>query len=96
MNPKYEAALAKCKATHDKKAADYSKDGNRYSNFEGAAATAGTTVDKVFLTLIGVKLARLVELIDSGKTPQNESVQDSLLDLSNYSLLWMSYHEVTE
>ena len=76
--------------THDKKNADYAHAGNPYSNFEEAAATAGVSVDAVFAVLIGIKLARLKAL--KGKAPNNESVQDSRLDLAVYSALWASYH----
>ena len=78
--------------THDRKNADYAHEGNPYSNFEEAAKYAGVTVDDVFNVLIGVKTARLVELLKSGKEPQNESVQDTLLDRAVYAALHASYH----
>jgi hypothetical protein len=92
-NPKFNALLQRMQDTHDKKNADYATAGNPYSNFEEAAATAGCSVDTVFAVLIGVKLARLKELVGNGKTPNNESVQDSRLDLAVYAALWASYHE---
>lgn len=93
VNPKFHSALAKMAEVHDKKSQDYAHDGNRYSNFEEAAATAGVSVDEVFAVLIGIKLARLRELLSSGKVPNNESIQDTRLDLAVYSVLWLSYHE---
>lgn len=92
-NPKFDALLAKMQATHDLKNADYAKAGNPYSNFEEAAAVAGTDADTVFRVMIGIKLARLNELLSSGKIPNNESIQDSRLDLAVYAALWASYHE---
>lgn len=89
-NPKFDALLRTMQATHDRKNADYAQDGNPYSNFEYAAEVAGTTVDTVFRVLLGVKLARLDELL-KGKTPRNESVEDSKLDLAVYAALWASY-----
>jgi len=91
-NPKFDAVIAQMVETHNKKSADYAKDTNPYSNFEETAATAGCSVDTVFLVMIGVKLARLRELLASGKTAQNESVQDSRMDLAVYCALWASYH----
>lgn len=91
-NPKFHALLKGMAETHDRKNADYAHEGNPYSNFEEAAAYAGVTVDDVFNVLIGVKTARLVELLKSGKQPQNESVQDTLLDRAVYSALHASYH----
>lgn len=75
---------------HDAKNSDYADDGNPYSNFELAATMAGCPVDTVFRVLIGVKMARLDELL-KGKTPKHESIEDSLLDLSVYAALWASY-----
>lgn len=39
------------------------------------------------LNLIGTKVARLGQLLDSDKTVYNESVQDSVIDLANYAAL---------
>lgn len=39
------------------------------------------------LNLIGTKVARLGQLLSSNKSAQNESVQDSIVDLCNYSAL---------
>jgi hypothetical protein len=33
------------------------------------------------------KLARINHLIDSGATPENESLRDSFLDLANYAII---------
>ena len=35
------------------------------------------------------KLARINHLIDSGATPENESLKDSFLDLANYAVIAM-------
>ena len=92
-NPKFTALLGQMQETHEKKNADYAHDGNPYSNFEQAAATAGCSVNMVFAVLIGIKLARLQVLLTTGKEANNESVQDSRLDLAVYSALWASYHD---
>jgi hypothetical protein len=39
------------------------------------------------LNLIGTKVARLGQLLSSNKSVQNESIQDSVIDLCNYSAL---------
>lgn len=82
--------MEECVALHDKKKHDYSTDGDRYSNFTRAAIIASwfkDDVDKVFVTMIGIKLTRLAEL-RNGKTPKNESRRDTSLDLTNYTALW--------
>lgn len=35
------------------------------------------------------KMARINHLVDSGATPENESLKDSFLDLANYSIIAM-------
>lgn len=89
-NPKFDAHLERMRVVHEAKNSDYASDDNPYSNFELAAAVAGCAPDTVFRVLIGVKLARLDELL-KGKTPNHESIDDSLLDLSVYAALWASY-----
>ena len=54
------------------------------SNFKTAGANIGVSAEQQCLSLIATKVARLGNLL-SGKTPNNESVSDSILDLSNYT-----------
>lgn len=87
--------LARIQAIHDKKNADYAQEGNPFSNFERAAILASwfnNPVDKIFATLIGIKLARLAELLN-GKIPLNESIDDSFLDENTYSVLWNAFNQ---
>ena len=72
---------------------DYSSDSDPWSNFRFSADAAGITVDQGFLFLYGVKIARLRELLVAGKTPNNESIDDTLVDLSNYAAVHRSYRE---
>jgi hypothetical protein len=92
-NPKFDMLLAEMRELHDRKNNDYAQNGNPYSNFEEAAAVAAgfSGVDAVFASLIGVKLARLRELTSAKKTPNNESVNDTRIDLAMYAVLWASY-----
>ena len=91
-NPRFKQQLYNMAALHDQKNNDYAHDNNPFSNFEEAASSAGCSVDTVFRVLIGIKLARLKELLGSGKVANNESVQDSRMDLAMYCALWASYH----
>lgn len=45
--------------------------------------------DKPYVVLIGTKLARLASLLSDGRRPNNESVEDTFVDLVNYCALWM-------
>ncbi len=90
-NPKFHTLIKQMSEMHDKKNNDYASSANPYSNFEQAAAFAGCSVDTVFAVLIGIKEARLRELTASGKTPNNESIQDTRLDAAVYTALRASY-----
>lgn len=81
-----------------KKEHDYTKDGskNRYENFEKSAVLISwfdDPIDKAFASLIGTKLARLSALLNKDEEPNNESLQDTFIDLSNYSALWGANRE---
>lgn len=76
---------------HNRKNHDYARDLNPYSNFEEAAEYAGVSVDQAIRVLMGVKVARLRELLSADKTPNNESIQDTKDDLALYTLIWASY-----
>jgi hypothetical protein len=95
-NPKYHALIEALAALHDLKSHDYARADNPYSNFQYAATVSepfADSVDRVFVTQLAIKLARLAELTAAGKTPNNESVQDTRRDLANYALIWASYYE---
>ena len=67
---------------------------DRLSNFKLAGAITGGDARTNCLNMIATKVARLGVLINSDKEPKNESVEDSVLDLANYSvLLWMIINE---
>lgn len=60
---------------------------DRLSNFKLAGAISGNTAEVNCLNLIATKVARLGVLLNSTDEPNNESIEDSLIDLANYSLL---------
>ena len=64
---------------------DYANE-DRLSNFKLAGNICGITPELNCLNLIATKVARLGVLLQ-GKEPKNESVQDSILYLSNYAVL---------
>lgn len=96
MNPKFDAQLARMAEIHNRKSHDYATAENPYSNFEYAAQVAREftdPMDRVFATMIGIKLARIAELTSAGKDPQNESIRDTFDDLATYAALWASYED---
>lgn len=85
--------LEKMKEVHKKKNDDYTS-GGCFENFERVAELQSwfkNDIDKAFVGFIAVKLARLGSLLGR-KDPQNESIIDSLEDLSIYCGLWTAYH----
>lgn len=65
---------------------DYSNT-DRLSNFKNTASILNITPQLAALTLIATKVSRISNLLNSNLPPNNESIQDSIMDLSNYSFL---------
>jgi hypothetical protein len=90
--PTPEELMDKGKKLLTSKAQDYtSGDTTRYENFERQAEIMswfGNNWDKAFVGLIAVKLARLASLLDKEDKPNHESIEDTFIDLINYSALW--------
>ena len=91
MNQDFINLLDEMKEIHEKKAHDYAKETDPYSNFRESAQTAGTNVETTFFVLIGTKISRLRNLIASGKNAKNESLIDSAKDLTVYCALLTSF-----
>jgi hypothetical protein len=78
----FDEVLQKMAATHKSKNADY---GN---SFELAATLLGRPTVEVLLSRICDKVSRACNLVKSGRPMvTDESLADSLLDLSVYSIL---------
>lgn len=87
------AIFDEIKAIHKRKQHDYAESDDEYSNFRRAACLADwfdDSMDKVFATMIGIKLARLA-VLRAGKNPLNESLLDSFLDLNTYTIIWHAF-----
>lgn len=90
----FHKLLEECGELHDKKSHDYANDSNPFANFEKTAELISwftNPIDQTFAALIGVKLARLSELYSTGKEVNNESLDDTHVDLINYCGLWAAY-----
>jgi hypothetical protein len=82
----FKALTAKMEEILFKKGNDYANQ-DRLSNFKLAGTIAGGSAETNCLNLIATKVARLGVLLNSGKAPNNESIQDSIIDLINYGVL---------
>ena len=84
-HPRFYELITEICELHDKKNADYAKDSDPLSNFRMAEAF-GIPASKGVLVRMSDKWSRIQEL-SKGKTPNNESLRDSLIDNAVYSLI---------
>lgn len=88
---KFLELIERMKEIHVRKNSDYSGDNDPFYNFDFTSSLVSrfsNPVDQTFVSLIGIKLARLSVLLNSDKTPLNESIEDSFIDIANYCILW--------
>lgn len=81
-----------CKAKNQ----DYSGGENTYafSNFTMVENMGNCSAEQGFITRMTDKMMRITNIINSGKQHvMDESIQDTLMDLANYSILFMGYLE---
>ena len=79
--------LNKCLQLLASKNHDYSETQDAFANFKLAAHIAGIPTEQTLLTLLGMKLARLNQLLGKSKQPKHEAIEDTLMDVINYTLL---------
>lgn len=82
----FDALVGQMREILLKKGNDYANI-DRLSNFKLAGSISGLNAELNCLSLISTKVARLGVLLNSKNKPNNESIQDSVLDLANYSIL---------
>ena len=87
-----EAFYGTCLETTERKNSDYTgSSDDPFSNFK-AIEVYGIKTEIGFLTRMTDKLARIASFIKNGELMvKDESVQDTLLDLANYSMLFAAY-----
>lgn len=85
-DPRFYALLEEIAALHSGKSHDYTPAGDPLANFK-RAERFGVPAWKGALIRMGDKFGRLEQLGGNGKTPANESMRDTLIDLAVYALL---------
>lgn len=88
-----DRVLAEMLAINKRKRADYATDEDPWSNFKAAAGQVNQAPGFAVEVLIGVKQARLKELLFSGREARNESVRDTLLDRAVYSVIALAMYD---
>ena len=89
--PEFLEALEKMKEVHIRKNEDYANPDNPFSNFdcsEYGLRLFSNTRDQIFIWPIFTKFARLSNLLNKRQAPNNESIEDTFIDIANYVLLW--------
>lgn len=86
--------LAEMAELHDKKSHDYAADNNPFGNYHFAGFIANlfkhSSDDAGFAGRLAEKIFRLSVLEGGGKTPKNESIADTELDIAVIAVLWMA------
>jgi hypothetical protein len=90
---KIQEIFKKALKTTMSKRQDYTTNHNvdNHENFKRSAELSSwfkDEQDKTYAVLVGTKLARLGSLLGH-KEPNNESIDDTFIDLVNYCALWM-------
>ena len=90
-DPRFYQLLDEIAVLHSRKNFDYSKQDAPLSNFQRATAL-GVEPWRGVLVRMSDKWSR-IEQLANGKTPKNESMRDSLVDLAVYALLCVLLQE---
>ena len=81
----------KCMTVTMSKRHDYTSGTDAHENFKHSTELISwfyNDNDTAYVALIATKLTRLASLLNENKTPNNESIQDTFIDLINYCALW--------
>ncbi len=93
-SPIFYDLLDKMAEIHDKKSHDYASNNDPYGNYYFAGQLsqlfASSYKDAGFVGRLAEKLYRLANLESNSKIPQNESVEDTEIDICVIVILWMS------
>ena len=92
----HQKTIIKMHDVCEKKDQDYSGGANEdaFNNFKMVEKMGTCTVEQGFITRMTDKLMRISNITKLGKQAvMDESVQDTLMDLANYSILFMGYLE---
>ena len=88
-----EETYANCVATSRRKNADYAGDADPFANFRLVEKLGICSVETGILVRMTDKMARITNLLQEGRVNQvkDESVDDTLIDLANYSVILAAY-----
>lgn len=90
-----EATFRQCLEISEKKNADYATGSDPFNNFNRIETLGICSVQQGILVRLTDKLARVSNLIGSGKGPsvKDESIDDTILDAINYLAILRAYRQ---
>lgn len=93
-NPNFDALLRRMGRTHDAKRQDYASNQDPLGNFREAERLGVTPLQSIMIRLTD-KYTRACNLVrrNGSAAVRNESLEDTLLDMANYSLLALLAHK---
>jgi hypothetical protein len=93
MIPNYDAIVKKAKSLCDNKNVDYAQVQEPFSNFEMVESLKICDTQTGILVRISDKIARIANLLkrNGERAISEEKVEDTMLDLINYSIILLSY-----
>lgn len=93
MIPHYDEIVTKarslCKAKND----DYASDDDPFSNFKLAEYAGLSSTEGAILARILDKTSRVIQVLKTGNTVKDESLEDTALDLINYWIILLAYRK---
>ena len=94
MIPNYDAIVKKAKSLCDNKNIDYAQQKEPFSNFEMVESLKICDTPTGILVRISDKIARIANLLKrkGEKAVKDEKLEDTMLDLINYSIILLSYY----
>lgn len=92
-SPTFYELLDHMASIHERKSHDYASNDNPFGNYHFAGLLSklfDNPDDAGFIGRIGEKLYRLANLENNNKTPSNETIEDTEVDICTIVVLWMA------
>ena len=94
MIPGFKETLEKMQAIQEAKNHDYAQGAeNPFANFEMVANYKVASVEQGFFTRLSDKFSRVATLITREGQVADEKIEDTLIDLANYAIIFKCYLE---
>lgn len=89
----FKETLEKMNSIREAKNHDYAGVGDPFDNFKMVEKLGITSVEKGILVRMTDKMSRIVNLLEREGKVEDEKIEDTLLDLANYTVILKCYLE---